>query len=155
MWTRWWTSGFHKMLGSSRVAAQLEASQEGLCSMSEWVIDIRHLYVKLVNNNNTVYIKTKWLSVEFSMGMNGHYTSLRSNYLHCLVFMQDYWLSCRRTEVCYALPQLPVVWHTDQVLWGSSNWFTTHQKSAKTWKRHPEPTGMEFIPLRGLRTHAQ
>jgi hypothetical protein len=37
MWTRWWTSGFHKMLGSSRVAAQLAASQEGLSSMSEWV----------------------------------------------------------------------------------------------------------------------
>jgi hypothetical protein len=29
------TSEFHKMLGSSRVAAQLEASQEGLNSMSE------------------------------------------------------------------------------------------------------------------------
>jgi hypothetical protein len=40
MWTRrwpWWTSGFHKMLGSSRVAAQLAASQEELSSMSEWV----------------------------------------------------------------------------------------------------------------------
>jgi hypothetical protein len=37
MWTRCWTSGFHKMLGSSRVAAQLAASQEGLSSMSEWV----------------------------------------------------------------------------------------------------------------------
>jgi hypothetical protein len=28
-------SGFHKMLGSSRVAAQLAASQEGLSSKSE------------------------------------------------------------------------------------------------------------------------
>jgi hypothetical protein len=37
MWTWWWTSGFHKMLGSSWVAAQLAASQEGLSSMSEWV----------------------------------------------------------------------------------------------------------------------
>jgi hypothetical protein len=37
MWTRWWTSGFHKMLGSSQVAAQLAASPEGLSSMSEWV----------------------------------------------------------------------------------------------------------------------
>jgi hypothetical protein len=34
-WTRWWTSGFHKMLGCSRVAAQLAASQEGLSSMSD------------------------------------------------------------------------------------------------------------------------
>jgi hypothetical protein len=38
MWTRWWNSEFHKMLGSSRVAAQLAASQEGLSSMSEWGI---------------------------------------------------------------------------------------------------------------------
>jgi hypothetical protein len=38
MWTLWWSSGFHKMLGSSRVAAQLEASQEGLSSMSEWEV---------------------------------------------------------------------------------------------------------------------
>jgi hypothetical protein len=37
MWLRWWTSGFRKMLGSSRVAAQLAASQEGLSSVSEWV----------------------------------------------------------------------------------------------------------------------
>jgi hypothetical protein len=34
---RWWISGFYKMLGSSRVAAQLAASREGLGSMSEWV----------------------------------------------------------------------------------------------------------------------
>jgi hypothetical protein len=30
-------SGFHKILGSSWVAAQLAALQEGLSSMSEWV----------------------------------------------------------------------------------------------------------------------
>jgi hypothetical protein len=42
MWTRWWTSGFHKMLGSSRVAAQLQASQEGLSSMSEWWVIMRN-----------------------------------------------------------------------------------------------------------------
>jgi hypothetical protein len=37
LWTRWWTFGFHKMLGSSWVAAQLAASQERLSSVSEWV----------------------------------------------------------------------------------------------------------------------
>jgi hypothetical protein len=37
LWTQWWTFRFHKMIGSSWVAAQLEASQEGLSSMSEWV----------------------------------------------------------------------------------------------------------------------
>jgi hypothetical protein len=40
LWTRWWTSGFHKMLGGSRAAAQLAAPQEGLSSMSEWVSGI-------------------------------------------------------------------------------------------------------------------
>jgi uncharacterized membrane protein len=33
-----WTFGFHKMLGTFWVAAQLAASQEGLSFMSEWVI---------------------------------------------------------------------------------------------------------------------
>jgi hypothetical protein len=33
LWTRRWTFGFHKMLGSSWVAAQLAASQDGLSSM--------------------------------------------------------------------------------------------------------------------------
>jgi hypothetical protein len=36
LWTRLWTFGFHKTLGSSWVAAQLAASQEGLSSMSRW-----------------------------------------------------------------------------------------------------------------------
>jgi hypothetical protein len=35
LWTRWWTFGFHKLVGSFWVAAQLAASQEGLSSMSE------------------------------------------------------------------------------------------------------------------------
>jgi hypothetical protein len=46
MWTRWWTSGFHKMLGNSRVAAQLAASQEGLSSMSQWVRVIGQTYIQ-------------------------------------------------------------------------------------------------------------
>jgi hypothetical protein len=33
LWTWWWTFGFLKMLGSSWVAAQLAASQEGLSSI--------------------------------------------------------------------------------------------------------------------------
>jgi hypothetical protein len=35
LWTLWWTFGFHKMLGSSRIASQLAASQEGLSSVSK------------------------------------------------------------------------------------------------------------------------
>jgi hypothetical protein len=48
MWTRWWTCGFHKMLGSSRVAAQLAGSQEGLSSKSEWVRLEKTQWVKAV-----------------------------------------------------------------------------------------------------------
>jgi hypothetical protein len=41
LWTRYWTFGFHKMLGSSWVAAQVAASKEGLTwqlheRVSEW-----------------------------------------------------------------------------------------------------------------------
>jgi hypothetical protein len=36
LWTRYWTFGFHKMLGSSWGAAQLTASQEGLSSMNNF-----------------------------------------------------------------------------------------------------------------------
>jgi hypothetical protein len=35
LWTRWWTFGFYKLLGSSWVAAQLVASQEGLSSVNK------------------------------------------------------------------------------------------------------------------------
>jgi hypothetical protein len=35
LWTRYWTFGFHKMLGSSWGAAQLIAPQEGLSSVSK------------------------------------------------------------------------------------------------------------------------
>jgi hypothetical protein len=45
MWTRWWTSGFRKMLGSCRAAAQLAASQEGLSSMSKWVSEWPVIYI--------------------------------------------------------------------------------------------------------------
>jgi hypothetical protein len=41
LWTRYWTFWFHKMLGSSWVAAQLAASQEELSSMSERAIKQR------------------------------------------------------------------------------------------------------------------
>jgi hypothetical protein len=53
LWTRQWTFGFHKILGSSWVAAQLAASQEGLSSMSEWVmLDIPYmLHIPYFNVN--------------------------------------------------------------------------------------------------------
>jgi hypothetical protein len=35
LWTRYWTFGFNKMLGSSWGAAQLMAPQEGLSSVSK------------------------------------------------------------------------------------------------------------------------
>jgi hypothetical protein len=36
LWTRCWTFGFHKMPGSSWVAAQLATSQEELSSVSKY-----------------------------------------------------------------------------------------------------------------------
>jgi hypothetical protein len=36
LWTRQWTFGFHKMVGSSWVAAQLAASLEGLSSVRKY-----------------------------------------------------------------------------------------------------------------------
>jgi hypothetical protein len=49
LWTRWWTFGFLKMLGSSWEAAQLAASQEELCSVSNllllWLWWLLLLYV--------------------------------------------------------------------------------------------------------------
>jgi hypothetical protein len=38
LWRRKWTFGFHKMLGTSWVGALLTASQEGLSSISEWIV---------------------------------------------------------------------------------------------------------------------
>jgi hypothetical protein len=35
LWTRYWTCGFHKMLGGSWGAAQLTAPQEGFSSISK------------------------------------------------------------------------------------------------------------------------
>jgi hypothetical protein len=45
------------MLGSSRVAAQLAASQEGLSSMSEWVSDSLDLILLLFIINVVVALK--------------------------------------------------------------------------------------------------
>jgi hypothetical protein len=47
--TRQWTSGFHKMLASSWVAAQLTASQEELSSMSEWVMNPLDIWLDFVD----------------------------------------------------------------------------------------------------------
>jgi hypothetical protein len=38
LWTRYWTFGVHKMLGSSWGAAQFSAPQEGLSSVSKYVV---------------------------------------------------------------------------------------------------------------------
>jgi hypothetical protein len=38
LWTRRWTFGFHNMLGISWMAAQLAASQEGLSSVSKYIM---------------------------------------------------------------------------------------------------------------------
>jgi hypothetical protein len=52
---------FHKMLGSSCVAAQLAASQEGLSSMSEWVRRIQESHLPVIWF--LCSIRTYWLAV--------------------------------------------------------------------------------------------
>jgi hypothetical protein len=57
LWTQYWTFGFHKMLGSSWVAAQLAAPQEGLSSVSEWVSKWVSIFWGFTYSNN--YIKKR------------------------------------------------------------------------------------------------
>jgi hypothetical protein len=53
LWTRYWTFGFHKMLGSSWVAEQLVAPQEGLSSVSKY-------YVLLSDFKAKFHTRTPW-----------------------------------------------------------------------------------------------
>jgi hypothetical protein len=46
LWTRYWTFGFHKMLRSSWVAAKLAAPQDGLSSVSKYLL----LHISLVTS---------------------------------------------------------------------------------------------------------
>jgi hypothetical protein len=48
LWTRYWTFGFHKMLGSSWVAAQLAAPQEGLSSVSKLSVCSAYFHTKRI-----------------------------------------------------------------------------------------------------------
>jgi hypothetical protein len=64
LWTRYWTFGFHKMLGSSWVAAQFAASQEGLSSVSEWVVSTNH---KLAQTQTHTYVCTCILDWRFRL----------------------------------------------------------------------------------------
>jgi hypothetical protein len=56
LWTRYWTFGFHKMLESTWVAAQLAASQEGLSPTSERAESVR-------NVRSQAYIASDWLQI--------------------------------------------------------------------------------------------
>jgi hypothetical protein len=56
LWTRWWTFGFHKMPGSSWVAAQLAASQEGLSSVSKYMIPLGFEVLTAVVMKSSAYI---------------------------------------------------------------------------------------------------
>jgi hypothetical protein len=62
MWTRWWTSGFHKMLRSSWVAAQLAASREGLGS-SEWVSESQEYAYHRLRNTGIRQCCFGWLGM--------------------------------------------------------------------------------------------
>jgi hypothetical protein len=66
LWTRCWNFGFHKMLGSSWVAAQLLAPQEGLGSVSKlvskWVKLTETLQESIVSNWHQTSLEgiTRW-----------------------------------------------------------------------------------------------
>jgi hypothetical protein len=47
LWTQYWTFGFHKMLGSSWVAAQLAAPQEGLSSVCKYVSKLYDSFIPI------------------------------------------------------------------------------------------------------------
>jgi hypothetical protein len=71
LWTRWWTFGFHKMLGITWVTAQLAAFQEGFSSM------------ELVSCYSLPYIKLK---KKRRFG-NQLYSCHPAIVLYCIVFL--------------------------------------------------------------------
>jgi hypothetical protein len=64
LWKRWWTFGFHKMLGSSWVAAQLAVSQDGLSSVNKQVY-CPHFQGTLTPSDFTLNIETVCSSKTF------------------------------------------------------------------------------------------
>jgi hypothetical protein len=111
LWTRQWTFGFHKTLGSSWVAAQLAASQEGLSSMSEWVPHsklnsykctvISCLYVLFFCLCQTDKLsKWDWL-VELNEWMTNqfHNIQLKTN---CMERSPSWEISCQSSDHYYA-----------------------------------------------------
>jgi hypothetical protein len=66
LWTRWWTFGFHKMLGSSWVAAQLAASQDGLSSMKLVAAAVAAAAVVVDNGNSSRRYKNLHPQIKFN-----------------------------------------------------------------------------------------
>jgi hypothetical protein len=86
LWKRKWTFRFHKMLGSSSVAAQLAASQEGLSSMKlVWNIFegvIRWWHSTYAMSINLLYFIFKtWCEPESSHWSYAEYTG----FVYCKV----------------------------------------------------------------------
>jgi hypothetical protein len=92
LWTRYWTFGFHKILGISWVAAQLAASQEGLSSMSEWEIKIKILQIKVIAQSKICYEipGLMWKLNKKYKDINKCFTSVRS-WLHLLNGLTSFW----------------------------------------------------------------
>jgi hypothetical protein len=103
MWRRWWTSGFHKMLGSSRVAAQLAASQEGPSSMSECEWD-RTIWCAWVHCNNS-----SRRGAIFLYNMQ-HCWTILWNVMRLSNYTQN-WMHCNKitTEFLFHVWKLPVI----------------------------------------------
>jgi hypothetical protein len=121
--------GFHKMLGSSWVAAQLTASQEGLSSMSEWVIILinslpliictkvlaeKLMVVEIVKKLPAFY-ENRWLgSQEATIESCCEPNKSNPNHVICLFLKNCFNINFTSTPRASKSPspfRLPIPWH--------------------------------------------
>jgi hypothetical protein len=115
LWTRWWTFGFHKMLGSSWVAAKLAASQEGLSSVSKYPIQNSLLVTEPRTRDNNITKKKKrihiWLFLSPRISdtqlwlLHKYDTTPGRNSCLCILITWGTWkwkllFTCQRTPTC-------------------------------------------------------
>jgi hypothetical protein len=87
LWSRWWTFGFHKILGCSWVAAWLVVSQKGLSSMM------------LVTNITYIQFRCMTKSVEVIFILN-YWCLLRDMYVYFLLSIRTHSQVHTHTLLC-------------------------------------------------------
>jgi hypothetical protein len=126
LWTWYWTFGFHKMLGSSCVAAQLAAPQEGLSSVSKQASYVlqneksKHWYVEMFSPN---------INLEPTNGFSQHviYTSHRRrapSFVRLLISYQEYHFGDWHNETGASV--LPLHAELYRVFRAEVHWTLTH-----------------------------